>query len=726
MKNSVKKVLAVLLATLMLASALSVLAISVSATGTYSDLKRGEFTFAPHTVLDQDLTDYYYYSDSFFSGSALTYNPQLSTMSMILAAASISSQDLDAEYADKSRNLEELFLDLDFWGFDVNSYYRQKPEEQTMGVGMAYRVIGEGENAYTVLAIVPRSAGYQKEWAGNFTVGKTGVHEGFAAGRDIVLEFAKEYVAEYGEGFDGPVKIWTVGYSRGAGVVNLLAASLVDDPVAAIGLEVAQENIFAYTFGTPSTVQYADDTEKAALENDYANIWNTYADYDIVTFAPFKNWNFTYYGKTHMLDVYDAAKKAKMLEFLEATNKTVFDLYTVPGSAADPDNFMAVMLSLTESGVTFAPDTVHNIPNNQRDFLNERIAFLAEYLVPNREVYVDGGYQYALQRLTSLYFGLDHAGGEDLMEGFSQRGLMMVAACYCYFITDCHLNTENVAVLAEVLKGTLLGIEQQLAEMVAADPTVLETDWYLQLNALLTSAEFIALKEQLAATDAATLQSYVPAIRTAVENLAVQMTANVLGDGILALNLEDANEKQELYDTMTSVEVAGPLTRFIVYLLLGTEDTSELTVFDPSNKSLAVAATFIANAGRYMRVHNNEIILSWLRTEDELYLTQPHVHTHSMQFSDTHHGLYCTCGDKLHEEAHTLGDWIVIREATKDEAGMRVKRCSSCSYELYEEIPVLKSSTLKIVLIVVGSTVGGLAVAGGVTFVVLKKRKAKK
>ena len=59
-----------------------------------------------------------------------------------------------------------------------------------MGVGMAYKVIGEGENAYTLLAIIPRSAGYEKEWAGNFTVGKDGVHEGFATGRDIILELA--------------------------------------------------------------------------------------------------------------------------------------------------------------------------------------------------------------------------------------------------------------------------------------------------------------------------------------------------------------------------------------------------------------------------------------------------------------------------------------------------------------------------------------------------------
>ena len=139
--------------------------------------------------------DIYYYTDAVFSESAFTYNEHLATMSMILAASSISSQDADATYDDKSRNLGYLLREWDFVGFDVNDYYTQKPEEQSMGVGMAYKVIGEGEDAYTLLAIVPRSAGYEKEWAGNFTVGKSGVHQGFATGRDIVLEYAEKFVA---------------------------------------------------------------------------------------------------------------------------------------------------------------------------------------------------------------------------------------------------------------------------------------------------------------------------------------------------------------------------------------------------------------------------------------------------------------------------------------------------------------------------------------------------
>ena len=245
MGQQFKKITAIFLCVLMIAGMFASTATASSGNG---GLKKGEFIFAPHTYTDGDLTDIYYYTDEVFSGSAIDYNEHLATMSMILASASISSQEADAGYEIKSQNLSYLFREWDFTGFSVNDSYTEKPGEQTMGVGMAYKVIGEGENAYTLLAIVPESAGYEKEWAGNFTVGTEGVHEGFATGRDVILDFAKAYVAENADDFEGDVKVWTVGYSRGAGVANLIAAYL-DDHGDALGVELKKENIFAYTFG---------------------------------------------------------------------------------------------------------------------------------------------------------------------------------------------------------------------------------------------------------------------------------------------------------------------------------------------------------------------------------------------------------------------------------------------------------------------------------------------
>ena len=84
-------------------------------------------------------------------------------------------------------------------------------------------------------------------------------------------------------------------------------------------------------------------------------------------------------------------------------------------------------------------DPEYGIPTTQQEFLDERIGFLVENLVPDRDTYVDGGYQYALQRLTSLYFGLDAEQGSLLFSGMSHDVKTLAAAYYCYYIADCYL-----------------------------------------------------------------------------------------------------------------------------------------------------------------------------------------------------------------------------------------------------------------------------------------------
>lgn len=599
-----------------------------------------------------------------------------------------------------------------------------------MGVGMAYKIIGEGDDAYTVLAIVPRSAGYEKEWAGNFTVGKEGLHQGFTTGRDIILDYAKTYVEEHVEDFVGKVKIWTVGYSRGAGVTNLLAAHL-DDNSEALGIKVEKESIFAYGFGTPSTVQYANEEEKAALESRYLNIHNRYSEYDIVTYAPFKNWNFTYYGTTRLFDVHNAEKKAEMLTFLEKTNKTIYDLYTAENSTADPDNFLPVMMQLSiRDGVEFVPaNPEYGIPTNQKDFLDSRIRFLVENLVPDRETYVDGGYEYALQRITSLYFGLKGDQLTALMEGMSHDPTTLLIAYYCYFLTDFYLDTEeNVALAADtvaLLASTLPVLEQYIGEM-ATNPAFNTQEWYQYIVTLMHDTEYEQFKAGLEtiADDPTLLAEQASAIREAVKTFAVDVTACVLGSGVMALTM-DEEEQEELFLTMTSPEVAEPLTEFLVYLLLGSDDGSVLTAFDPSNKNIALATTFVANAGRYMRVHNNEIILSWLRTEDSYYADKDwHIHVFDVYFDAEGHWEECECGHKEDVHAHALSEWAVL-PLTEGEDEMAIRRCP-CGYEeIARAVDVHPAADTHLTMLVVCAVVVVILAAGATVAVALVKKNKK-
>ena len=75
---------------------------------------------------------------------------------------------------------------------------------------------------------------------------------------DIVLSFAKEYVEKYV--ISGDIKVWTAGGSRGAGVINVVGAHLLNDTAAALGdaVTLTPDNLYCYTFGTPRT---ADSTQ---------------------------------------------------------------------------------------------------------------------------------------------------------------------------------------------------------------------------------------------------------------------------------------------------------------------------------------------------------------------------------------------------------------------------------------------------------------------------------
>jgi hypothetical protein len=204
--------------------------------------------------------------------------------------------------------------------------------------------------------------------------------------------------------------------------------------------------------------------------------------------------------------------------------------------------------------------------------------------------------------------------------------------------------------------------------------------------------------------------------------------AVILGSGVSALTI-DETEKAKLLETMTSEEVTAPLTEFLVYLLLGSEE-GVVAPFDPSNKHIALAVTFLSNAGRYMRVHNNEIILSWLRTEDSYYANEDwHIHDTELVHDNDGHWNKCECGYVSEKEEHVFGDWSTLPVVNGDKEEL-ARRCP-CGYEEFREYerpddgnddtnenkPI---SPLIVVLICVGSTV---ILAGAVVAVIVIRKK---
>lgn len=68
-----------------------------------------------------------------------------------------------------------------------------------------------------------------------------------------------------------------------------------------------------------------------------------------------------------------------------------------------------------------------------------------------------------------------------------------------------------------------------------------------------------------------------------------------------------------------------------------------------------------------------------------------HIHSYGEEWKSdkTNHWHECTvCGEKADVAEHTFGDWIIDKEATDTETGLKHKECTVCGYEESEIIPV--------------------------------------
>ncbi len=231
----------------------------------------------------------YYYRDSYFSIDASEYLPSLSTMSFWLAESGSAS----GKGENQSCNARELLGQIGFDKFEVNKDFTTVPGTDTMGVAMAYKTIDLNGVKSTLLAIVPRSTNYGAEWAGNFTLGASGEAAGFSTAAKTIENFAKEYVAKYSKNFYDNLKVWIVGYSRGAAVANLVAGHFSESQKIGT-VSVNKENIYAYTFETPAGANTS--TVSLSKARSFTNIHNIISSNDLVTKVAPKDWNFIRYG----------------------------------------------------------------------------------------------------------------------------------------------------------------------------------------------------------------------------------------------------------------------------------------------------------------------------------------------------------------------------------------------------------------------------------------------
>ena len=218
------------------------------------------------------------YSDSFFSGSACSYNHKLAIMSMGMTMSSFTIKN------DGDKYIRSQLHDIgcDDRTIESKKFGDQKPCDDTCGYIFAAKRL-PGDNY--LIPVVIRSHRYGGEWVSNAHAVEEGCPDfaaGFKAAADGVYSALLDYIAR--RGFDrSKLKLWICGFSRGGAVSNLLGARLSFES------GISKDNIFVYTIASPLTVY-----DRRAGFTD--NIFNIVSEMDVVPRLPLRYWGLRRYG----------------------------------------------------------------------------------------------------------------------------------------------------------------------------------------------------------------------------------------------------------------------------------------------------------------------------------------------------------------------------------------------------------------------------------------------
>ena len=547
----------------------------------------GTYGHSPNSY-DHTLYDSFIYSDSFFEQSAYTANLHLAIVSLVLAETSISAKDVD--YSEKSKNLTEFLTNVGFQDIAVNDDYKIKPTENTFAVAVAYKQLGDT----VLLAIVPRSAGYEVEWGDNFNIGSTGLHAGYENARNKCLEFAKEYISSRSDVFNNKtVKVWVSGYSRGAGVANVIGAALDDDSTGYIGLNVSQENIFTYTFGSPLTAS----SDLNPSDAKYNNIHNYYSDYDMSTMMPLATWGFNRFGENIALDVHNSKIKEKMLPLLKEMNSYVYDAYT---TTQDPDDFSPMTLSINSETHQYSivkdTDSHTSTPKTLKDFLDDRVTILSNTVFSSREKYAKN-YQEAMMEIAKLLKGESSENVAKFMNAAKSNEAFQPLLVMLFFYDMAQGYISNPANWQNEFRTLAPAPDSSTSNPIINK--VIKTDVYKELYNKITTIN--------------TVEKYGIEVQTYDDLMEVYrlMSAEYM-DSVLKAGLTAIGYSTDDHP-LTKVENEKALSEVASSLLFGsTKDTK----YDTSKivYKAKIALTLLGNT--FNRVHNHEILISWMRAMD--------------------------------------------------------------------------------------------------------------
>ncbi len=221
---------------------------------------------------------------SWFKQDARIYSHDLAKLSLGLATSAFRpNKHLAVEGRPADYNVRFFLYQAGFEDLRSDDYDKD-PSMYTVSTVMGHQTIGEGDDAFELIAVGICGQGYMDEWESNLSIGKGKIPEGFSNASHLVYDRVFGYISQ--NHLKGKMKIWISGFSRAAAVSNITASLLADSDT------FSQETVFAYTFATPRTVR-DEEPER------YENIFNICGKMDPVPNIPFADWGYTRYGITY-------------------------------------------------------------------------------------------------------------------------------------------------------------------------------------------------------------------------------------------------------------------------------------------------------------------------------------------------------------------------------------------------------------------------------------------
>ena len=222
---------------------------NVTTKALYIEDETFDFTYKLYGFLPSD-NNYYLINETFkksdFYRNANFFNSNL-------AMVSSSSAFINRRESDIKEYLDILGFDnYEFYGYGLNT-------KDNVTYCLAHKRIDD----FDLIFVSSVGSHYGSEWSNNFLVGNTGNHLGFNNSSNKIYESLKNYMKNY----ESP-KLWMTGYSRGGGIINLLADKLLRE-------KFDSTNMFVYTFEAPRGILKKNYKE-------YNNVYNIYNSEDLI------------------------------------------------------------------------------------------------------------------------------------------------------------------------------------------------------------------------------------------------------------------------------------------------------------------------------------------------------------------------------------------------------------------------------------------------------------